>query len=149
LLAGALGAVASFSGQAQVRQVDGQMILGQSGSASGALTLMPPDGTGWYHIDNPGGQQVRISGGTRPGQFLYVTVSHPGRVTVHGDLVVTGALQAKSLVGAPKSPGGGRGKFDAATPGDVEMLSQKIDDLSARINQLNARINQLERQRNP
>lgn len=146
VLFGATGGVAC---QAQVRQVDGQLILGQSGTTSGALTLMPPDGTGWYHVDNPGHQQLRISGGGRPGQFVYMTIGHPGRITVHGDLLVTGALHAKSAVGATVAEGGGRGKFDAATPGDVEMLQGRIDQLNGRINELMARIHALERQRNP
>jgi len=144
-----LGSACSLTGHAQVRQVNGQMILGQSGTMSGALTLMPPDGTGWYHIDNPGNQQIRISGGGQPGQYVYLTIGHPGRVTVHGDLVVSGALYAKWPGGAPAAEGGTRAKSDAATPGDVEMLQARIDELNARIRALDARIDALQRQRTP
>jgi hypothetical protein len=71
-------------------RVRGQAIFGDYGRVSGAITLMPPDGTGFYHIDNPGGQRIRISGGDAPGRFEYMNIAHPGRVTILGDLYVTG-----------------------------------------------------------
>jgi len=73
----------------QVR-IKGWTIFGEAGSTPGAVTLMPPDGTGFYHIDNPGGQKVRISGGSTPGHFEYMTIGHPGKVIIKGDLQVTG-----------------------------------------------------------
>jgi hypothetical protein len=121
-------------------QVQGHLTLGQSGSVSGALTLMPPDGTGWYHIDNPGNQMLRISGGGRPGQYLYVTISHPGKVTVHGDLEVTGTLLTKR---GPSASFQGSGKADTATPGDVQTLQRQVDQLNGRVNELASRVNAL------
>src|SRR5262249_22144801 len=125
-------------------QANGRLILGQSGSVSGALTLMPPDGTGWYHIDNPGNQMLRISGGGQPGQYLYMTISHPGKITVHGDLEVTGVLLTKRQVRTvpPPAPSVIRpvqesgGKADSATPEDVRLLQRKFDELTAKVNEL-------------
>jgi len=77
-------------GRGEKLRVVGQAIFGASGQTPGMITFMPPDGTGWYHIDNPGGQRLRISGGNFPGQFEYMTVGHPGRVTIRGDLYVSG-----------------------------------------------------------
>lgn len=70
-------------------QVTGRISSGVAGSQVGSLTLYPPDGSGWYHLDNPGGQQLRISGGDKPGVFTYMTISHPGIVAISGDLTVS------------------------------------------------------------
>ncbi|GEM_PF-5428380 len=56
--------------------------LGWPGYRAGAVTFYPPDGSGWYHIDNPGGQGLRISGGIAPGVFDYMTIAHPGNVGI-------------------------------------------------------------------
>jgi hypothetical protein len=71
-------------------RIVGRAVFGAYGQIAGEITLLPPDGTGYYHIDNPGGQRLRISGGNFPGQYEYMTVGHPGRVTIRGDLYVTG-----------------------------------------------------------
>jgi hypothetical protein len=122
-------------------QVNGQMILGQAGSVSGALTLMPPDASGWYHIDNPGGQQIRISGGGKPGQYLYVTISHPGKVTIHGDLEVTGNLRARSTQGGASASGESDGKADIASQSGLRELQRQIDGLTRQVNELAQRVN--------
>jgi len=58
------------------------MGLGWPGYRAGSMTFYPPDNTGWYHIDNPGGQGLRISGGGTPGSFNYMTIAHPGNVGI-------------------------------------------------------------------
>jgi hypothetical protein len=54
--------------------------VGIKGSIPGALSLFPPDDEGWYHIQNPGGQRLIISGGESPGDHQYMTIRHPGNV---------------------------------------------------------------------
>jgi len=70
-------------------QVTGRISSGVAGSQSGSLTLYPADGSGWYHLDNPGAQLLRISGGDRPGFFTYMTISHPGLVAISGNFTVS------------------------------------------------------------
>jgi len=35
--------------------------VGIAGSVAGTVSLFPPDGSGWYHIDVPGGMGLRFS----------------------------------------------------------------------------------------
>ncbi len=128
-------------------QVSGQTILGQAGSTSGALTLMPPDASGWYHIDNPGGQRIRISGGGRPGQYLYMTISHPGKVTIHGDLEVLGDLKARGTQLRQPAPGSedSQGKADTASSSGLRFLQGQVDRLTAQVTELNKRVDTLSR----
>ncbi|MDQ6891917.1 MAG: hypothetical protein M3167_04475 [Acidobacteriota bacterium] len=142
-LAGLLAGLFLAATAIVLAQVNGQMILGQPGSVSGALTLMPPDGTGWYHIDNPGGQQIRISGGGKPGQYLYMTISHPGKVTIHGDLEVTGNLRARATQGRPSAPGSAEseGKADTASQSGLRDLQRQIDGLTRQVSELAQRVN--------
>jgi hypothetical protein len=126
-------------------QANGRLVLGQSGATPGALTLMPPDGTGWYHIDNPGKQMMRISGGGQPGQYLYVTVSHPGRVTIYGDLEVKGNLVGRATQTGRPTGGDSGGKSDSARPEDVQYLQNQVDQLKTQVNGLVAKVNALSR----
>jgi hypothetical protein len=131
-------------------RVRGWTIFGVAGQQGGAVTFMPPDGTGWYSIDNPGGQRFRITGGYPVGQFEYVTIRHPGHVTINGDLQVAGNLtdasgrpyaSARSGFGlprlAPAETGGG--KADSLTD-----LQFQIDALRLRVNDLVETVNQMQ-----
>ena len=135
LLTLVLGMVIGMTASSYAQQIFDRIVLGRAGTVSGVVTFMPPDGTGWYHIDNPGQQRLRISGGNSPGQYDYLTISHPGRVTIHGDLNVTGNLSARGrLVGSSSSapitllPSQG-GKADYAGSQDVQNLQRQIDVL--------------------
>ena len=158
---GALGAL--LLALTVIAFAQGPIVLGQPGVMSGVLTLKPPDASGWYHLDNPGNQQLRFSGGGRPGQFLYMTISHPGRVTIHGDLEVTGVIHAASqpppLVRAPtpstvrpslppmqpirSSSGSSDAKADSGNT--ARDLQRKLDELTTKVNELVTRINALSR----
>jgi hypothetical protein len=58
------------------------MGLGWPGYRAGSMTFYPPDNSTWYHIDNPGGEGLRISGGVKPGVNDYMTIVHPGNVGI-------------------------------------------------------------------
>ena len=135
LLTLVLGMVIGMTASSYAQQIFDRIVLGRSGTVSGVATFMPPDGTGWYHIDNPGLQRLRISGGNSPGQYEYMTISHPGKVTVHGDLDVRGNLSERghsvgtsssATIGPLPSQGG---KADDARPQDVKNLQRQIDIL--------------------
>jgi hypothetical protein len=125
--------VIGVTASSYAQQLFDRIVLGRSGAVSGVATFMPPDGTGWYHIDNPGLQRLRISGGNSPGQYEYMTISHPGKVTIHGDLDVRGTLSAQGRSGgasssAPIGPLPIQGaKADDASPQDVKSLQRQID----------------------
>jgi hypothetical protein len=131
------------SQRGEVLRVGGWTILGASGRIPGTLTFMPPDGTGWYHIDNPGGQRLRISGGGAAGQHQYVTISHPGRVTIHGDLIVTGDLVARGAPAPPAATGGRTAQSTSATLDDIGELRKEINWLGQQVEQLQAQVNAL------
>lgn len=132
------------SQRGEVLRVGGWTILGASGRIPGTLTFMPPDGTGWYHIDNPGGQRLRISGGGAAGQHQYVTISHPGRVTIHGDLVVTGDLVARSTpAAAPAATGGRTPQSTTATLDDVTALRNELNWLTQQVDALRNEVSAL------
>ncbi len=141
------GVVIGMTAFSYAQQTFDRIVLGRSGAVSGAITFMPPDGTGWYHIDNPGQQRLRISSGGSPGQYEYMTISHPGIVTIRGDLVVTGNLSANarslgtsSSAPIPRLPSQG-GKADDARPQDVRNLQRQIDELWSTMNTLIDRVN--------
>ena len=143
----AFGAALTVTLLGFTQQAMDRLVLGRSGSVSGSVTFMPPDGTGWYHIDNPGGQRLRISGGGTPGVYEYMTISHPGVVTIRGDLNVTGNLtaQGRAFGMAPTTPiaplPDQGGKADNASPEDVQNLQTQIDALWSRMNALIQRAN--------
>lgn len=131
-----IGMEASSRGE-QLR-VKGWTIFGEAGSQAGAITFMPPDGTGFYHIDNAGNQKLRISGGSTPGQFEYMTIGHPGKVTIRGDLYIDGNLSVRG-VAAGVSPQG--------LP-QISLLSEPRADVIADIEYLNDEIKRLQRKLN-
>jgi hypothetical protein len=96
-----------------------------------------------YHIDNPGNQMLRISGGGQPGQYLYMTVSHPGRVTIYGDLEVTGNLVGRGIQTQRPAGNDSQGKADNASPDDVHNLQNQVDQLKSQVNGLLVRVNAL------
>lgn len=60
LLTFVFGMVVGMTASSYAQQMVDRIVLGRSGTVSGVATFMPPDGTGWYHIDNPGRQRLRI-----------------------------------------------------------------------------------------
>ncbi len=132
-------------------RVKGWTILGAAGQRGGALTFMPPDGTGFYSIDNPGNQRLRISGGSVPGQYEYVVIQHPGHIRINGNLQVNGAIRVAS--GRPYVMGAqghgmsrlshikGSGKADSHS---WYALQTKIEELRAMVIELTDRINKLQ-----
>jgi hypothetical protein len=130
-------------------RVRGWTVFGVAGRQGGAVTFMPPDGTGWYSIDNPGGQRLRITGGSRPGTYEYVTIRHPGHVTINGNLQVRGAITDASGRPYSGSPAGhgmpdvskslAGGKASAAV-----NLQHQIDELRVLLNELVERVNKLQ-----
>jgi hypothetical protein len=71
--------------------------VGIAGSASGAVSLFPPDGSGWYHIDVPGGIGLRFSGGSSPGYYEYLTIAHPGNVGI-GTMSPNSKLEVNGII---------------------------------------------------
>ncbi len=135
----------------EVMRVKGWTIFGQAGVEGGKVTFMPPDGTGFYSIDNPGGQRLRFSGGSRPGQFEYMTISHPGIVRINGKLQVMGTIVDKdgkpfqarrSLPLIPKSARGG-GKADAASLSSLQVLRDELNAVWDELEQIRQRVNLL------
>jgi hypothetical protein len=130
-------------------RVRGWSVFGVAGQQGGAITFMPPDGTGFYSIDNPGGQRLRISGGSRPGTHEYVTIQHPGHVRINGTLQVTGGITdagGQPLTGGVHGHGmgslnlvGGQGKAD-----NTEALQYQVDELRIRVNELVKRVNAMQ-----
>jgi hypothetical protein len=88
-----VGIGAAPSNRGEQLRVKSHAIFGMYGQQPGILTLMPPDGTGFYHIDNPGGQRIRISHGSVPGQHVLMTIHGSGEVTIHGNINVIGEIQ--------------------------------------------------------
>lgn len=78
--------------------VRGRMATGLDHESAGTVTFYPPDGFGWFHIDNgpAGGREtgrLRISGGGNPGDLEYVSIQQDGRVGIG-----THSLQAKFTI---------------------------------------------------
>ena len=85
--------------------------VGIAGSVAGTVSLFPPDGSGWYHIDVPGGTGLRFSGGGSPGVYEYLTIVHPGNVGIgtiypNSKLEVDGMIHSTSSAGGFKFPDG-------------------------------------------
>ena len=152
-----VGLLAMISG---IMSAQTPIVLGQPGAMPGVLTLKPPDASGWYHLDNPGNQQLRFSGGGAPGQFVYMTISHPGKVTIHGDLEVTGTLRGGSKLGRgrgvvappplqplPPARRSADGADDEKADGGNSNrdLQKQVDQLTLAVNQLVSRVNALSR----
>jgi hypothetical protein len=67
--------------------VQGRIASGRDFQSAGALTLYPPDGYAWFHLDNgpAGGRpmgRLRISYGVNPGDFEVVSVLQNGTVGI-------------------------------------------------------------------
>lgn len=90
----------------------GRISSGLDFQSAGALTLFPPDGFAWFHIDNGPAQRpigrLRVSHGPNPGDNELISILQNGRVgigtatprdrlEVNGGMVVTGDIQ---LLGA-------------------------------------------------
>lgn len=79
----------------------GRIATGLDHQSAGAVTFFPPQGTGWFHIDNApvpvvdGGAlgRLRISAGVNPGDAEFVSVTADGRVGIG-----THSLQAKFTI---------------------------------------------------
>ena len=139
------------SSRGEAMRVKGWTIFGQAGTQGGQITFMPPDGTGFYSIDNPGGQRLRFSGGARPGQFEYMSISHPGFVKIHGKLQVLGSIVDRygkpfhtrhRLPPIPRTAGG-RGKADGASLSDVQVVRDELNALWRELEQIRERVNLL------
>ncbi|UCD58466.1 MAG: hypothetical protein JSV16_04960 [Candidatus Hydrogenedentota bacterium] len=139
------------SSRGEAMRVKGWTVFGQAGVQGGQITFMPPDGTGFYSIDNPGGQRLRFSGGGRPGGFEYMSISHPGVVKIHGKLQVLGSivdrygkpLQTRhGLPPIPRAAGGG-GKADGARLSDVQVLRDELNAVWQELEQIRERVNLL------
>lgn len=79
-----------------------------------------------------------------------MTISHPGKVTIHGDLYVTGKLSARghslgtsSSEPIPLLPDQG-GKADNARPEDVRNLQAQIDQLWSTLNIVIEHVNRIQ-----
>jgi hypothetical protein len=147
----ALGVGIPPSSRGEAMRVRGWTIFGQAGVQGGQITFMPPDGTGYYSIDNPGGQRLRFSGGGRPGQFEYMSISHPGVVKIHGKLQVLGPIVDRygkpfqtrhRLPPIPRAAGGG-GKADGASLGDVQVVRDELNAVWRELEQIRQRVNLL------
>jgi hypothetical protein len=66
--------------------VRGGIASGEDHQSAGAVSLYPPDGFAWFHIDNGGAQRptgrLRISAGVAPGQEEFVSILQNGNVGV-------------------------------------------------------------------
>ena len=71
--------------------VRGRIATGSNAESAGAVTFFPPQGTGWFHIDNgpvavseqgEGIGRLRISGGENPGDAEFVSVQVDGHVGI-------------------------------------------------------------------
>ncbi len=143
---GRVGIGMEASSRGEQLRVRGWTIFGEAGSVSspGAITFMPPDGTGFYHLDNAGNQRLRISGGSTPGQFEYMTISHPGRVTISGDLYIDGNLSVRGVtIGVTGLPPIEEILTPYSTASDIEYLNNEIIRLKAKINETIERVNLL------
>jgi hypothetical protein len=144
-----LGVGATPGSRGEQLRVRGWSIFGIAGQQGGAITFMPPDGTGFYSIDNPGGQRLRISGGSRPGGHEYMTISHPGHVRVNGSLQVTGPItdaSGRPYTGGQRGHGmsglhsaKGMGKAD-----NVGALQHQVEEMRILLNQVIERVNRLQ-----
>jgi hypothetical protein len=148
----AIGIGTPPSNRGESLRVKGWTILGMAGSVGGQLTFMPPDGTGFYSIDNPGGQRLRFSGGGRPGKHEYMSISHPGIVRINGNLQVKGRIvdwsgkpfQAKKSlppIARAKIPGGG--KADSAGHSSLQVMRDELNAIWNQLEQIRLRVNQL------
>ncbi|BCO08853.1 hypothetical protein GF1_12290 [Desulfolithobacter dissulfuricans] len=144
----ALAVGTPLSGRGEMVRVKGWTVLGQAGVQGGQLTFMPPDGTGFYSIDNPGGHRLRFSGGGRPGQYEYMSISHPGLVRINGTLQVMGAIVdrngqpfqgRRNLPQIPRAARGG-GKDDAAGLSSLQVLRDELNAVWDELEQVRQRV---------
>ena len=121
--------------------VFGRISTGLDFQSAGALTLFPPDGFAWFHIDNGPAQRpigrLRVSHGPNPGDNELISILQNGRVgigtatprdrlEVNGGMVVTGDIQ---LLGADCAEQFAAAEADV-DPGTVMVLA---DDGTIRI----------------
>ncbi len=162
----ALGIGMPISSRGEDLRVKGWTILGYAGRRSGQITLMPPDGTGFYSIDNAGRHRLRFSGGSVPGQYEYMTISHPGNVKINGRLQVMGRIVDKngkpfqSRQNLPPIPKGTRmakefpqkqqghmpfdpGKGDSAGLNDIQVLRDELNFIWDELERIRQRVNVL------
>jgi hypothetical protein len=144
-----LGVGEPVSTRGEVLRVGGWAVFGVAGRKPGAITLVPPDGSGFFTIDNPGKNRLRISGGSRPGQYEYLTISHPGNVQINGQLRVGRGvtdLNGRPIAGGfsgsvgplPPKPGGGKAdRFDDMNVirAELNILWSKMDEIIRQLNQ--------------